>query len=207
MWEVLGKVGWALAWTVVRNEAGPQVSVQALGGGSSANRPAWQERCVGAKPGNVSWGLTVPEHSVALSASGAGERRSEQKYRGVSRSIGRRVEDREVRRQALGESTKCSLGGGQGPEGRHDSEGRLEGSDLIHRFSDGGMNLKLLWDPGSWKLSCGSSGRELPAGHEDGRGVRRESPPCRREAMEDSWPLPLSFTCLQLPGLQRGGLR
>lgn len=24
VWEVLGKVGWVLAWEVVRNEAGPQ---------------------------------------------------------------------------------------------------------------------------------------------------------------------------------------
>lgn len=184
----------------------PTGSVQALGGGSGANRPAWQERCVGAKPGNVSWGLPVPEHSVASSASGAGERRSEQRCRGVSWSIGRRggnreTEDREASRQALVNQPSLAWGGGRGPEGRQDGEGRLEGgSNLIHRFSDGGMNLKLLWDPGSWKLSCGSSGRELPTGHEDGRGARRESPPCRREAVEDSWPL---ASVLHLPAAPR----
>lgn len=87
---------------------------------------------MGAQPGDVSWGLTVPEHSVASSASGAGGRRSEQRCRGVSWSIGRRggnreTDDREVSRQALVNQPSLAWGGARGPAGRPDGEARPEG--------------------------------------------------------------------------------
>lgn len=46
-----------------------------------------------------------------------------------------------------------------------------------------------------WQLREGAAPR-----HEDGRGARRESPPCRREAVEDSWPL---ASVLHLPAAPR----